>query len=1084
MTSSLWARWATKDDLSYSMVKSSSHIKVKRDGTYSTESFAEFEILKDQAKETFSLYKIKFKSSSSNVKIIEAKVVNGDVVQNVLPINIVERSVAQNQGIDDTKEVQIPFPDLRVGSRIILKYVSQTHQVVVPNHFAMTLLYNTSTIMEQSQLIVETEEPLIYLVNDTHQYLHVQQNQVGNKKVLTAVLKRPFLRTLVDEKGSLKAEDALWLKFSSSKDWNEISQNLVKRFDNTLKGSLPKELESVIQAAGKYLTYEEKVNYFLGYITQEYNYVGDWRTLNGGFSPRSLEEIVKTKYGDCKDFSSLLAALIRKIGGEADIALVHRSNPSHGRLLEMSIPSMDVFNHAITRVKTGDKTYWLDPTNRTSFGVRYREDIAGKPVLVLDGKVTKSFIPLESGFEEKVSISKEIDFKSDNSGEVKVRNLLVGQTALAFTGIEQSVPQEKVLQALSMFSNQGERSSLAEVKNLDLKTKMYKDLDFSINYMANNIALEENNEKLIAWPNIYVLLQSFSGDFKNWSGDLYLGDPSVFERNIFLKDIFVSDSVKGCSVSSPWIDIKRDVELLPDGIRLKESIISKKHFIPQSSFSSTDFEIMEINMEKCASLLPFKYSFGTKKHTSPLRNLEAGWISLKPFARQEARLKYFTQVKDKEIKTDLSSYELKELLKKNIYENPKHIESYLTLAFEVLNEGYMSDNDFNKNNVDQAQTILLEGLKHNPGNHELFHPYMRYYSFKGEAHKTRELLPELLKMAKFDNGKDLIRLSSTYSVIGENQKALESARLAIQKSQASKEKSEAWFRYASIQYELKDYQECIVGYKNTISNGYTKNNYPYVNINLCLNALGQYDESLKYALEGKKIMNSGMINSKIAQTYIERGRTYLKKNELDLAESDFKNSLQYRSEQNAYLFLGKIAALKNDYERADVLFKEGVQWISYNPSSYFHSAASVFPYTSPKKTEYLKKLIEVQTSVDLKLATYYDLGKSLYYSKQTAEFVKAMEEGTRMGEAMLIKNPNEIRYAFSVGSLYGLHGMVVKDPILLKKSLFHLEKVKASGANSSNPRVIAQYKETVEALNALSTNRMPASVIEKNKKGP
>lgn len=79
----------------------------------------------------------------------------------------------------------------------------------------------------------------------------------------------------------------------------------------------------------------------------------------GGFRPRTVETIWATRYGDCKDASRLLVAILRRMGVEAAPALVNtRIGPDLGN----ELPNATAFDHCIVRVTTGDGHWWMDPT--------------------------------------------------------------------------------------------------------------------------------------------------------------------------------------------------------------------------------------------------------------------------------------------------------------------------------------------------------------------------------------------------------------------------------------------------------------------------------------------------------------------------------------------------------------------------------------------------------------------------------------------------------------------------------------------------------------------------------------------------
>lgn len=85
----------------------------------------------------------------------------------------------------------------------------------------------------------------------------------------------------------------------------------------------------------------------------------------GGYRPRSLQTIWSTRYGDCKDASVLLTAVLRAMDIDAVCALV---NTGRGEELPQALPNVMAFNHCIVRVRLAGDTLWLDPTMSTQAG--------------------------------------------------------------------------------------------------------------------------------------------------------------------------------------------------------------------------------------------------------------------------------------------------------------------------------------------------------------------------------------------------------------------------------------------------------------------------------------------------------------------------------------------------------------------------------------------------------------------------------------------------------------------------------------------------------------------------------------------
>jgi transglutaminase-like putative cysteine protease len=79
----------------------------------------------------------------------------------------------------------------------------------------------------------------------------------------------------------------------------------------------------------------------------------------GSHEPRQPSVVMSQRYGDCKDKALFLAALLRELGVEAYPALVNTKLRGH---LDDFLPSPFLFDHVITQVLDGGKTYWIDGT--------------------------------------------------------------------------------------------------------------------------------------------------------------------------------------------------------------------------------------------------------------------------------------------------------------------------------------------------------------------------------------------------------------------------------------------------------------------------------------------------------------------------------------------------------------------------------------------------------------------------------------------------------------------------------------------------------------------------------------------------
>jgi hypothetical protein len=146
------------------------------------------------------------------------------------------------------------------------------------------------------------------------------------------------------------------LQISEFENWNDVVCLLAPFYeDNALPGALVMELERL---AAAHESPAERAVEWLRFVQRNQRYFA-LSLGEGGLTPRPLEVIWSTKFGDCKDAARLYVAGARRLGLDACAALV---STTHGFVLDRCIPSSDVFNHCIVRLRLDGISYWLDPT--------------------------------------------------------------------------------------------------------------------------------------------------------------------------------------------------------------------------------------------------------------------------------------------------------------------------------------------------------------------------------------------------------------------------------------------------------------------------------------------------------------------------------------------------------------------------------------------------------------------------------------------------------------------------------------------------------------------------------------------------
>lgn len=145
----------------------------------------------------------------------------------------------------------------------------------------------------------------------------------------------------------------------------------------------------------------------------------------GGVVPHSAQEIMDTRYGDCKDHTTLLEALLAAKGIRSSPVLVNAG----GRYwLPTAADPLAVFNHAITYLPEF-KLYVDSTASVAMFGTLPLEE-RGKPALIADdgtGQAALVTLPLSSPESDRVNVQTKITL--DELGNVAGTSIVKNEGA-------------------------------------------------------------------------------------------------------------------------------------------------------------------------------------------------------------------------------------------------------------------------------------------------------------------------------------------------------------------------------------------------------------------------------------------------------------------------------------------------------------------------------------------------------------------------------------------------------------------------------------------------------------------------------
>src|SRR6185295_11764679 len=151
-------------------------------------------------------------------------------------------------------------------------------------------------------------------------------------------------------------------------------------------------------------TREAKVAALVEYLNREIRYTGI-EFDESSVVPHTPAETLSRRYGDCKDKSLLLAALLRAVDIPADLALL---NVGDDLDVAADQPGMGLFNHAIVHVP-GEPELWIDATAESSRLGQLPDSDRGRLALIVDARTTAlTPIPEALSADNVIEESREI----------------------------------------------------------------------------------------------------------------------------------------------------------------------------------------------------------------------------------------------------------------------------------------------------------------------------------------------------------------------------------------------------------------------------------------------------------------------------------------------------------------------------------------------------------------------------------------------------------------------------------------------------------------------------------------------------
>ncbi|MFG1498880.1 DUF3857 domain-containing protein [Halobacteriovorax sp. XZX-3] len=912
---SSFARYAIKKDLSYQILDSHSDYNIKSSGHQKEKHTLVYEILNTHGIENFKIFKLPYNKLSVNLDVHSITVTNKGKEVSV-DLSKAQRTPASqsNDGLNSNFYYAIPIPNLQVNSKLKVVYTKQTK---IPRNFFDNVFTYGMNILEQNSVVeISSQVPIHIKENDPSDSVLVETTELDGIYKVKIVQLKPLLTVPVNEYGAImEYKDVHWVVLSSIDNWSKYSQIYYKKYEDRLKDELPKNLKLIKDNASKINGLEKQVDYILAEIAKKFNYIGDWRAIGSGYVPRSLKDIASSGYGDCKDFSISVIKILRELGYEAHTAFVKRGASGHSEYIDMTLPRSSAFNHAIVHIKDKGQSYWVDPTNPSSFGLSIRDDIADRKALVLwDKKDVIHSIPEINGKDNLISIDKNYDLFDDLNFAVNGKVKFTGSNKLLLSEIKKQGGDTLVNKFLVGIMRDIDTVNEIDFKGLDVdKYSFNKDVEASFSY--KDVLTDSDKDGVPVSTKEAKPLTTLSKAF--WSKHSfarYLGPKISFERNITINNAKLGEFNKSnCLIRSKWIDYESKINYKNNTLSLFESYTVKKNVISRADIKSEEHNKLNTEIDNCF--------FGDiAKFTSMNREIKKSDLVEVAKMNVDERLKY---VKSKIAEKDGGGFKELELLMGIINDDPNNKEAFYHAA--KINESFSvvrGPADVAK--IRYADALISKAIKIDPDYTD---------AIVEKIWLTHRLTPkaDMIPVAKQMIEKYPKDRNKFYALIGKIYKDKKDYQKSIdyfEKSIVDEVRYEKLYKAYSdigINYVyLKKFELAREKLKQCLS---LRPNYQRCAISMKYSYADEkdFENAIKWGKKAYEIKQNGYGVDAYTYAHIDYGAHLRREKKYELAITQYKKSLKIRQTGKAYLglikSLNKLKRYNEAYENLNLAFK-------------------------------------------------------------------------------------------------------------------------------------------------------------------
>lgn len=267
----------------------------------------------------------------------------------------------EQNALDGQLTAALQTPGLRVGDELEFAFTIRHRDPTVGEHLFGLSILPSPGMPGAFRLALSWPKAHALTHRATRDLPASEPSEADGRITLTYELRDPA-SAIVNDGAPARFNVRRLVEYTDFADWQGVSRRFAPLYAEASAlaagGALQAETAKIAAASRDPITRTEAA---LRLVQDQVRYV--YVGLDGGnFRPATADETWQRRFGDCKGKTTMLLAVLRELGIEAEAVLV---NPTGDDGLDARLPNPAVFNHVLVRAKVKGRQYWLDGT-RTS----------------------------------------------------------------------------------------------------------------------------------------------------------------------------------------------------------------------------------------------------------------------------------------------------------------------------------------------------------------------------------------------------------------------------------------------------------------------------------------------------------------------------------------------------------------------------------------------------------------------------------------------------------------------------------------------------------------------------------------------